>query len=353
MTIEHPLADAAGPGWTATETRADVVSLSVGMSDFLHKVAAAGQSPIVLSGEYSRMTQPLAEALSSVGGHWVIRTCSSGLYDARTGAPLEAAHDVLALPPHPTVDAVHPSFPRAALASRLQLVVTVATRHRVSRPVQLGGVLEAASEAFSGGAPTAWGPTEPLVAAWDRDDLTERTRRRMPVESRWAAVTHGKHPVVGTLHVARTSEGLEETTHVWADIAGAGEERGASLAQEARGFLARAGGIGMPLLGVAFAALGAPDLARRSTATPPPEPLALLIGPPGVRALGVDPASWARDAGAALVGSPRLPGVLVALGSVDGGGWQRLSEVLATFDPARVPGLLAVAPHVSSGLTRP
>jgi hypothetical protein len=298
------------------------------------------------------MTQPLFEALSSVGGHWVIRT-SSGFYDARTGAPLAAAPDVLGAPPHPSADGVHPSFTRTAIASQLQLVATVATRHRVNRPVRLGGVLEAASESFTGGPPTAWGPTEPLVAAWDRDDLTERSRRRMPAESRWAAVTHGEHPLIGTLQVARTDEGLEETTHLWADIAGPGDERAAQLGQEARELLARVAGIGMPLLGVAFAAIGAPDLARRSIAPSLPEPLALLIGPPGVRALGIDPTRWATDAGAAVVGSPRLPGVLLALGSVDGGGWQRLSDVLATFDPARVADLLAVAPHVSNGLATP
>ncbi len=106
----------------------------------------------------------------------------------------------------------------------------------------------------------------------------------------------------------------------------------------------------MPLLGVAFAAIGSPDLARRSTAPSPPEPLALLIGPPGVRALGVTPREWAESHGGALVGSPRLPGVLIALGSVDGGGWQRLADVLATLDADRVTGLLSVAPHVAAQL---
>jgi len=348
---QHPLLDAAGSGWAATETRADVVALSVGMSDFLHRVATGGERPIVVSGEYSRMTQPLSEALSAVGGHWVIRTESDDCYDARSGAPFESPQDVLALLPHPTATlGVHPAFVRAAIATRLQLVATVSTRHRVSRPVRLGGVLDAASETFAGAAPTGWGPTEPLVAPWDRDDLTERSRRRMPRESRWAAVTAAQHPLVGTLQVARTSEGLEETTRVWADVGGPGDERGANLALEARRFLSQAAGVGMPLLGVAFAAIGAPDLARRSTAASTPEPLALLIGPPGVRALGVEPRAWVDAHGGALVGSPRLPGVLVPLGSVDGGGWPRLADVLATLEGARVAELLSVAPHVAAQL---
>lgn len=349
--VEHPLVDGAGPGWAATETRAGVVALTVGMSDFLHRVAVAGDRPVVVSGDHSRMTQPLAEALSAVRGAWVVRTADDGCYDARTGVRLEHPHDALALPVGALAAAgPHPAFVRAAVVSRVQLVATVSTRHRVSRPVRLGGVIEAASESFAGATPTAWGPTEPLVAAWDRDDISERARRRMPLDSRWAAVTAAEHAVIGTVHVARTSEGLEETTRVWADVAGPADPRADSLAHEAREFLAGAARIGMPLLGVAFAALGAPDLARRSTASPQPEPLALLIGPPGVRALGLEPRRWADDIGAALVGSPRLPGVLLPLGSTAGGGWQRLADVLGTFDAARVAELLAVSPDVSGQL---
>lgn len=350
-TIEHPLLDGAGPGWAATETRADIVALTVGMSDFLHRVSANGDRPVIVSGEYSRMTRPLAEALAGLGGAWVIRTNDDGCYDVRTGVRVGQPQDALGLKTGAVATyGPHPFFMRATIASRIQLIATVATRHRVSRPVRLGGVIDAASERFAGAAPTGWGPTEPLVAPWDRDDLTERTRRRLPVDSRWAAVTATEHPLIGTVTAARTSEGIEETTRIWADIAGAGEARAESMAHEAREFLATAAGIGMPLLGVAFAALGSSDLARRSTATPQPEPLVLLIGPPGVRALGLEPKRWADELGAALVGSPRLPGVLVPLGSTAGGGWQRLADVLAGFEASRVAELLAVSPEVSRQL---
>jgi hypothetical protein len=345
-TAAHPLVDGSGPGWVATETRADVVGLTAGMSDFLGRVASAGDRPLVVSGEFSRMTRPLAEVLSALQGHWVIRTAADGCYDAATGARLERPEDALG----PRRSEVHPAFVRGALATRLQVVTTVSTRHRVSRPVRLGGVLEAASEAFTSGPPAAWGPTEPLVAPWDRDELTEFSRRRMPVDSRWAAVAPGEHPLIGTIHVARTSEGIEETTHVWADVAGPGDDRAGSIGGEARALLARAGGIGMPLLGVSLAAIGVPDLSRRPIATPRPEPLALLIGPPGVRALGLEPARWASEFGAAVVGSPRLPGVLVSLGTAAGGGWARLSEVLGSLDADRVAQLLSIAPSVAARL---
>ncbi len=59
MDAPHPLVDGTGPGWTATETRAPVIALTPAMSDFLHRVSADGVRPLVVSGEHSRMTQPL------------------------------------------------------------------------------------------------------------------------------------------------------------------------------------------------------------------------------------------------------------------------------------------------------
>jgi hypothetical protein len=347
-TADHPLVDGAGEGWVATETRADVIALTQGMSDLFGRVAAEGRRPIVISGEYARMTQPLAEALSAVQGHWVIRTANDGCYDARSGVRLDAPEQVLGRDRLGSPEAVHPAFARSAISTRLQLVVTVSTRHRVSRPVRLGGVLETIADATTGAPPERWGALEPLLAGWDRDDLTERTRRRMPLESRWAAASAGAHALVAALQVARTSEGLEETTRVWADVAGADDPERASVGARGRDVLAAAAGIGMPLLGVAFAALGSPDLARRSTAAPPPEPLALLVGPPGIRALGVDAATWTAQVGGTTVGSPRLPGALLPLGSVDGGGWQRLTDVLAPLERERVWRLLGLAPSLAA-----
>lgn len=350
VPVQHPLVDAGGPGWVGTETRADVLALTTGVSDFLHRVAVDGDRPIIVSGEFARMTQPLAEALSAVRGHWVVRTEKDGCYDARSGVRLAAPAEALEGRRVRSADDVHPSFLRVAVTARLQLMITVSTRHRVSRPVRLGGVLEAAAESLTGAAPASWGAIEPLIAPWDRDDLTERSRARVPLDSRWAAVGGGQHPFVATVQTARTAEGIEETTRLWADVGAPGSERVASIGQDARELLARVARIGMPLIGVAFAAVGAPDLSRRCTVTPPPEPLALLIGPPGVRALGIEPVPWTTQVGGTTVGSPRLPGVLIPLGSVDGGGWQRLSDVLETLDPAKLADLLSLAPHVSAQL---
>lgn len=344
-TALHPYTDGAGTGWVATETRAPVVALTVGMSDFLHGAAGSGIRPLVVTGVHSRLTRPLDDALSAVGGHWIVRA-EDGCFEARTGARLAHPADVLV----PARGERHPAFFATPPAARLQLAVTAATRHRVTRPVLLGGVAHTLAEELTGSPPTAWGPTEPLVAAWDREQLTDRARRRMPLDSRWAAVGSPDAPFLATVHVARTKEGLEETTRAWADVCGPSDPRRATLADDAVRALTATARHGIPLIAAATAQVGAPDLTRRALAEPAPTPLALLVGAPGVRALGVEPVRAVADLGAAVVGNPRLPGLVFTLGTLDGKGWERLAEVLDAFDPRALARLLDLAPSVAAQL---
>ena len=76
----------------------------------------------------------------------------------------------------------------------------------------------------------------------------------------------------------------------------------------------------------------------------------LVVGAVGSRAVGIDAMQWNDEVGGTTVGSPRLPGALLPLGSVDGGGWGRLNDVLATLDPERLGELLNLAPHVRAQL---
>jgi hypothetical protein len=236
------------------------------------------------------------------------------------------------------------------------MVVSFSTRHRVSRTVRLGGVAETLTTALTDAPLTAWGATEPVVAEWDRDELTEYSRRRMPGESRWIAVGSASARSVSTVAVARTGEGVEETTRTSVDRGAPGDPRHAHLTDDAVAALKSAGEHGMPLLGFAFAYVGAPDLAARPLAEPAPQPLALLIGPPGVRLLaagrGDGPQQWADELGARLVGRPRLPGLLVPLGSAAGGGWERLGTILRTFDATTVTAALGLAPRLAVDLAR-
>lgn len=340
--LVHPLLDAAGPGWVVTESAAEVLYLGAGVSDLLARAAQAGRRPVVVSNEFSRMTEPLAEALSDLNGAWVIRT-AAGYHDARTGTALARPADALRLPP-PDARTIAEDYLRAALVSHVRLVVSFATRHRTSRVIRLGGVATEVAGLVTGAAPAAWGATEPVVAPWNRDELTEYSRRRMPDDSRWALVGDTGHRMVGTIRAARTSEGVEETTRLHIDQGPLGDPRHGPLAATATEALRAAAGHGLPLMGFAFAHLGARDLTRRPHFEAPIAPLALFVGPAGVRQMGEPVSTWTGRFGATVVGNPRIPGVLVELGTVDGGGWEMVDRIMSTLDQDKMLTLFGIDP---------
>lgn len=347
LTVPHPLTDAADADWTATETHARVVSLSVAMSDFLHRAADDLRHPIVVTGPHSRMTEPLREALAGVGGHWVVRMAADSFYDARTGLTLSRPADVLLA--RTGGRTASPEFVRSAVSTRMRIVTTFSTRHRANRDVQLGAVADALATAYTGAPPVTWGATEPVVAPWSRPQLTEYSRRRMPQDSRWIVSGDREHPLVGTIAISRTAEGVEETTRLNVDRGAVGDDRHAALTDDAVEALTRAAAHAMPLIGLAIAHVGAPDLSARPLAGVPPQPLALVIGPPGLRRLGVDARTWVSGLGGRLVGRPRLPSALIPLGSAQEDGWDRVSHVLASLDADRTADVLGVGAWLRGG----
>lgn len=342
----HPLVDAVSPGCITWEHRGDVLALGTGLSDVLHRATLEGVRTLVVTPAHTRLTPAAASALEATGGAWVVRT-EEAFYDARTGRPLANPPDIFTgSAPGPA----HARFLASPVRSHLQLVFTGATRHRVSRPVRLGGAVEGIAGALGIDLAT-WGATEPLAARWSRDDVTERTRRRMPDESLWALAGRraDETALLATLRIARTREGLEETTRAWVDAGSAGARSAGSLADDATAALRAAAGHGMPLIALAMAAIGAPDRARRASAPATPQPLALLLGPPAVAALRL-PDAVVHDARGERVGSPRLPGLLFRLGDTRGGGWDTLARVLGGADADALTRLLQLDPAIAQAL---
>ena len=68
----------------------------------------------------------------------------------------------------------------------------------------------------------------------------------------------------------------------------------------------------------------------------PAVPLTMLVGPPGVRSLGLDLDAAAQQFGGVQVGRRRLPGVLLPFGTGESAGWTRLTEVVQWIGPGRV-----------------
>jgi hypothetical protein len=75
----------------------------------------------------------------------------------------------------------------------------------------------------------------------------------------------------------------------------------------------------------------------------PPTPMALLIGPPGVRALEISVDQMVRQFGALRVGRPRIPGLLFSLGSLEDATWPLLDEILSAIGGEQVNEVLGLS----------
>jgi hypothetical protein len=64
--------------------------------------------------------------------------------------------------------------------------------------------------------------------------------------------------------------------------------------------------------------------------------VALLIGPPLVRKLGLDPTALRDQFGAIVAGRPRLPGLVFPLLPGPTIGPDRLAKIMATIGPAKL-----------------
>ncbi len=334
VLIEHPLTDVAGPGWQATELTSPVVWLSVSLADWLRRVALAGDQPILVTAERARLTEPLFEILNDLDGHWVVRTNRGTFYDARRGAKLaepQAVRDQETLAEEQLAD----EFRAPPTRTRMRMVVSFSTRHRTTQPILLGGTTADIAESV-GCSLSAYGPTEPVVAPWNRRELTEISRTRMPDETRWIAIGEPESPMIATIKAARTVAGVEETARLNIDMGPVGDPRHRLLGDLAARALTAGTKHGMPLLGFAFAHIGAEDLARQPFLEPSLQPLALLIGAPGLRQFAVPTNKWMKEYGAKEVGKPRIPSLFIPLGDADESGWARLQDIVEQIGPERL-----------------
>lgn len=340
----HPLVDAGGDGWLHIESRAPVIGLSPAVANLLAVADARGDRPILVTDGTSVLTPAFDEAWRAAGGRWVVRE-PAGLRDGMSGRRLATVPDALDATPVRDPDDVSRAFLTPAPATAVELEAVLSTRHRVTRPVSLGDPVERLAEAL--GCPiTGWGAHEPAVTRWDRAALTSFARSRMPSDV--ALVASGAR-LVATITVRRTREGVEELTRVRADL-GLPTVPGFGALLDRADVALRELATGMPLVGFLTARPTATPLAVAPVLQTPPSPLRLLIGPPGVRALGIRPEEHRDRFAAELVGRPRLPGLLYRLGTLgDPDGWARLDAILSTADRSALDGLLGPGWRAAGG----
>lgn len=361
-SVAHPLADFRHSDAIFSETRARVVGLSETRAGLLRKVTERSKRLVLVTDERSSLTPPMRAALLGTGGTWAVREAPRGkARDAITGYRVERLTEVTDPSGPLTRETISPVFlgetpdgtdpavariiehRRAAPTARL-ITLSLSVRHSARRTTVLGRAAELAIETLTGTPPTSWGRHEPALVPWDRTALTADARKRAPDPARLVVVGEG---AIGTVLVRRTKDGLEETTTLELAAGPSGSDAARDVVERVAGLFDALAEETVPLFLLATTRTGRADLLIPSEVQAPPVPLAMLLGPPGVRQLKVDLDEAAHRFDAVRVGKRRLPGLRFPLGTFDHADWGTTSEVVRWLGADDVLAALGNPPSLS------
>jgi hypothetical protein len=349
--VQHPLLDFGGAiddhpgaepmGFAATESRSSVIFLNAGRISLLAQAQDDNRRVVLVTDELSRLTPAFAEVWREAGAAWVVRS-PNGLREGFTGRRLSEIGEVFTTPAIRSIDDVDLDFLRPVPATAVQVMAVVSLRHKARSTTILGGAMSQLSKIVSGSAPRVWGAHEPAGNAWNREGLTTFAQSQMPGPVLVVGVGTGFR---STLTVQRTSEGIEEITEAHLSL---GVPSTVAFEDHRRRLLRHLSQLAensMPLVGLIMARPGREDLLIPAFLQHPPTPMALMIGAPGVRALGISVDQMRRQFGAVSVGRPRTPGLLFSLGSLGEPTWSLLDAILSAIGSDQVNEILGLSPR--------
>lgn len=346
--VQHPLLDFGGsiaaggnadPGaYVATESRSSVIFLNAGRISLLAQARDEGRRVVLVTDELCCLTPAFAEVWREAGAAWVVRS-RNGLREGFTGRRLSEIGEVFTMPGIRGVDDVDLDFLRPAPATAVQVMAVISLRHKPRTTTILGGVASELAKIGSGAAPRVWGAHEPAGNLWNRQDLTNFAQSQMPGPVLLVGVGTGFR---STVMVQRTSAGIEEITEAHHSLGVPSTVAFEDHRNRLLWYLGQLAQNSMPLVGLIMARPGRQDLLIPAFLQHPPTPMALLIGPPGVRALDICVDQMKREFGAVSVGRPRIPGLLFSLGSLGEPTWPLLDAILSAMGGDQVNEILGL-----------
>jgi hypothetical protein len=312
-----------------------VIAMSAWLSDALRAAEASGRGLHLVTPPTSRLTLPTRASLTGLPSRWVVQDGGGGYHDGLSGAEL-AWRDGQFTP----VDTGGGPTPVAAAFTagvaddgQRQSALSLRCLHPAAdEHLLLGGGLEAAWRALTGGPPAGWGSAEPAAQPWSREALTDFARERAPEET-WVVVVGGG--AIGTLRISPTAGGVEEDATV---AVGHRVEDPAPLADLPA--LAAVLVVEHRLVSaLAQLRVGRADLTSPPRFEPPGTPVAFVLGPEGVADLGRRHAETPPlPDRPLLLGTPGSPGLYYPLGDETalptGDGWTHLEHLFRHFRAA-------------------
>jgi hypothetical protein len=336
-SVRHPLLDFGGTfdtqpdtgpiGYAATESRSPVIFLNAGRISLLSQARDEGRRVVLVTDELSYLTPAFAEVWREAGAAWVVRG-RNGLREGFTGRRLSEIGEVFTATGIRGVDEIDLGFLRPSPATAVQVMAVISLRHKARATTRLGGPVTGLARFAGGAPPRAWGAHEPAGNLWSREDLTGFAQSQMPGP---VLVVAAGVRFRSTIVVQRTKVGIEEITEAHLSLGVPSTVAFEDHRRRLLRYLSDLAENAMPLVGLIMARPGREDLLIPALLQHPPTPMALLIGPPGVRALDLSIDLMRRQFGAVSVGRPRIPGLLFSLGSLGEPTWPALDAILTAM----------------------
>lgn len=330
QTRRWPLAGTSVPGGVLVHDPAHRLEFTEWRADLLLASARHERRVVLHSSAQSRMSPALAAALTDVRGRWVVGDAAGTTWDGVSGRLVDL-RDPLAEETKDRLSA--PTFDLPQTSDATEVILAASIRHRAAVEPSYGAFLETFTTAL-GAAPATFGPFEPTEARWERIHLS-RLVTRAPRARRLLAASGPSSPMRGSLLFRPTTFGTEEVVEAFV----ATDTDAEDLPQRVHAALEQAAASSFVLFAVVLSRRGHADLMRRPTRERTSSPLAVLIGPPGVRDLGMDLDAVVHRFGAVRVGRSRMPSVLFPFASVRDN-WSQVREIVQALGEERIKALI-------------
>jgi hypothetical protein len=318
VPVVHPTADEWTEEYVLYAASASSVRLTEPLAAFLDHATAERLRPVLFTQSGARLSPFVQFAMRRAGGHWAVQG-PGGAFDGLSGLRIERFDDLWRRSGTDRDRA--PGFGSVRADPQGVLMFDFYAHHRATLDTRVGELAAIAVESLGGGALDVWGQVEPLTEQWSPEALTAAVRRQMPVSQ----VLHAAGPtgVFCDVSAGRTRHGVLEEAKGGVP-AGPYPSEPAALITRAGEALALLAERFRPTIGFVSLAETAPDGWVDASARRLEVPLAVLIGPRGVRDLGVDAEGLARQHDVEVVGRRRLPSLLVRFSRPDVGLWAQL-----------------------------
>jgi len=317
-----------------TTTLADRFYDSEALSGFLRWTLQRDMRPVVVSQPDTRASFPAAYRLLRTRALWLRLGDSpdGGFRDLRSGAVYASIDEV---PDEPEdVGFVSPPLED----SHVWIGFSVSVQHRADEATTLGEAAAILWHELTGAAPAAWGWHEPCLAPWNKVTYTESARSLMP----YATMDISGGVTAQAVGVARRNQfGVEDAVSGLAVAGPAGQVDMAEIGARAVAALrAVAQALPTPSIGVISVTHGGPQIQFAAPLTAPVMPLAVIVGPRAMRALGTDAASFAAQHGGLTAGLGKFPSLIMPLFGTGIGVWERLRHLIGEFSADQLAAAL-------------